>query len=164
MLKSWPSPLPDSDSRKSQLTGHTLKSKTNNPYGTRSIFDMLQILYLDDEAFIFACREDLIKGIKMIDKQFKKFGMEMHVGQNEKESKSECMSIPPQAFFKDILLPIHDESDTTSQVIVKLLTVSEIQKVFERHRSLKYYACPHILSAFTLRTDLIFISLNTSNT
>ena len=56
---------------KGQLTGHTLKSKTNNSYGTKSLFNILQILYLDNGAFIFAYQEDIIKGTKIIDKQFK---------------------------------------------------------------------------------------------
>ena len=57
---------------KGQLTSHTLKSKTNNPDGIGSIFDILQIFYLNNIAFIFPCQEDMIKDVKMIDKQFKK--------------------------------------------------------------------------------------------
>ena len=70
---------------KGQLTGHTLETNTNNHYGIESIFYILQILYLNDGAFIFICREDMIKGTKTINQQFKKFGMEMHVEQNKKE-------------------------------------------------------------------------------
>ena len=50
----------------------------------------------------------------MIDKQFKTFGMKMHVEQNKKEYKTECMYIPARAFIKDIPLPIHDELDPSS--------------------------------------------------
>ena len=83
---------------KDQITGHQLRSTFNNVYGTGSIFDILQMFYIDNGAFIFACQEERIK--KMTDKHFKKFGMEIHVGQNEKNSKTECMCILTQAFLK----------------------------------------------------------------
>ena len=68
----------------------------------------------------------MIKGVKIIDKQFKKVEMEMQVRQNKKESKTECMYILVQAFFKVTSLQIYDKSDPTSQAIVKLPTASEI--------------------------------------
>lgn len=71
----------------------------------------------------------------MIDKYFKTFGMELHIRQNKTDSKTECMYIP------DIPLPIHNEPDATSQVIVKPPTASEIQEAFGIHRSLKYQTC-----------------------
>ena len=49
----------------------------------------------------------------------------MHVEQNKKESITECMYIPVQAFSEDVLLPIHNELDSTNQVIVKPPTASE---------------------------------------
>ena len=48
----------------------------------------------------------------------------MHKEQDKKESKTECMYIPTQVFFKDIPLLIHNESDPTSQAIVKPPTAS----------------------------------------
>ena len=36
----------------------------------------------------------MIKGAKMINQLFKKFGMEMHVGQNKKESKTDVHPNP----------------------------------------------------------------------
>ena len=67
----------DTTNEKGQLTGRTLRSNANKPYGIGSIFSILQILYLDDGAFIFASQEDTIKGAKIIVKQFKKFEMEI---------------------------------------------------------------------------------------
>ena len=64
------------------------------------MFKIMQILYLDDGAFIFDSRIDLIKGVKLIDSLFKKISMEMHVGKNEKASKTECIMFPPPGFLK----------------------------------------------------------------
>ena len=58
------------------------------------MFKIMQILYLDDGAFIFETRNELIKGVNIINSLFKKFGMEMHVGRNEKASKTECIMFP----------------------------------------------------------------------
>ena len=52
------------------------------------------VLYLDDGAFIFDSRNDLIKGVNIINLLFKKIGMEMYVGKNEKASKTEYIWFP----------------------------------------------------------------------
>ena len=58
------------------------------------IFKILQILYLDDGAFVFESRNDLIKGVNVINSLFKRIGMEMHVGKNGKDLKTECIWFP----------------------------------------------------------------------
>ena len=58
-----------------QVTGHKLKMG----FASRVIFNILQILYIDNGVFIFNSRKDLIKGINLINKTFKKFGLEMHI-------------------------------------------------------------------------------------
>ena len=63
------------------------------------IFKVMQILYLDDGAFVFSSREDLITGVTLINSLFKKFGLEMHIGRNNKSSKTECIFFPPPGFF-----------------------------------------------------------------
>ena len=74
-----------------QILGHKL-----NRSGCKEglTFSILQILYLDDGAFIFESRNDLIRGVKLINSLFKKIGMEMHVGKNGKASKTECIWFP----------------------------------------------------------------------
>ena len=47
-----------------------------------------------------------------------------------------------QVFFKDIPLPIHNESDSTSQAVVTPSIANEKQEAIERCRSLKYQASP----------------------
>ena len=79
-----------------QLLGHEL-SKMGFADGV--IFKVLQILYLDDGAFIFSSREDLIKGVTLINSLFKTFGLEMHIGRNNKASKTECIFFPLLVFF-----------------------------------------------------------------
>ena len=83
----------DLDNQVGQILGHGLNK---SGYKEGIVFKIMQILYLDDGAFIFDSRIDLIKGVKLIDSLFKKIGMEMHVGKNEKASKTECIMSPPQ--------------------------------------------------------------------
>ena len=80
------------DNQVGQILGHGL-NKSGYKEGT--VFKIMQILYLDGGAFIFDSRIDLIKGVKLIDSLFKTFGMETHVGGNEKASKTECIMFPP---------------------------------------------------------------------
>ena len=60
-----------------------LKSHTaTTQYTSRSLsaFEILQCLYVDDGAFVFSTREDMVEGLDMIFKHFAKFGLEMHIG------------------------------------------------------------------------------------
>lgn len=80
-----------------QLTGHKLNKKG---FADGTIFNILQILYLDDGAFIFSSRNDLVKGVNLINQVFSIFGLEMHVGRNGKASKTEYMFVAPPVFSK----------------------------------------------------------------
>ena len=64
------------------------------------IFNILQILYIDDGAFIFDSRGELIKGVTLINNLLKFFGLEIHVGRDRKKSKTECIFYPPCGFLK----------------------------------------------------------------
>ena len=57
------------------------------------------MLYVDDEAFIFATREQLKTGMNLIYYQFKKFRLEMHTGRGSKASKTDCVFSPPPGFW-----------------------------------------------------------------
>ena len=74
------------DNQVGQILGRGL---SKSGYKEGIVFKIMQILYLDDGAFIFDLRIDLIKGVNLIDSLFKKIGMEMHVRRNEKASKTE---------------------------------------------------------------------------
>ena len=67
-------------------------------------FEILQVLYLDNGAFVFNTREDLIEEANIINLQFRTFGMEMHIGTNGKKSKAECIFFPFPGYFKQVLL------------------------------------------------------------
>ena len=63
------------------------------------MFDIIQTLYLDDEAFVFESREDMIKGLALIKKTFEVFGLQMHIGSGTTPSKTECVFFPKPGFF-----------------------------------------------------------------
>ena len=54
-------------------------------YGT--IFDLFCILYVDDGEFVFESRTDIEIGITLLSDRFARFGLEMHVGTEEKNQK-----------------------------------------------------------------------------
>ncbi len=60
---------------------------------------ILQCLYVDEEAFIFASRTDLKKSLTLIHKHFEQLGLEMHIGRGENPSKTECVFFPPWFFL-----------------------------------------------------------------
>ena len=99
----------DFDNQVGQILGHGLNKAG---YKEGIVFKIMQILYLDDGAFIFDSRSDLIKGVKLIDSLFKKFGMEMHVGKDEKASKTECIMFPPPGFLKQDSIEGRNNSST----------------------------------------------------
>ena len=122
-----------------QLIGHSLRK--DGTYGTGDIFDVLQILYLDDGAFIFTTRKDAERGADLIAEQFKKFGMEMHVGVDGKAAKTEALYVPVRAFFDDLPRAIQDESDSSSRALVKKPTTKEKESAKSRLEDLKYDTC-----------------------
>jgi len=70
-----------------------LKSKNFNTEGL--ILKLTQLLYIDDSFFPFNTREDLIKGGNKIYFLFKKFGLLMHIGKGNDDSKTKAMYFPP---------------------------------------------------------------------
>jgi hypothetical protein len=63
-------------------------------------YGILQCLYVNDGAFPFGTREDLQQGMELIYHHFARFGMEMHIGRGDSESKTECAFFPPPQFFQ----------------------------------------------------------------
>ena len=72
---------------KAQLTGHSIKQAARDS----SFVDVFNILYLDDGSFLFASRDDMIKGLEIINNTFAQLGLEM--------SKTEAVYIPTGSFF-----------------------------------------------------------------
>ena len=72
------------------------RSKQLTAYG------VLQCLYVDDGAFPFGTRDDLRRGMELIYYHFARFGLEMHIGRDTSESKTECVFFPPPQFFQQL--------------------------------------------------------------
>ena len=74
-------------------------SHTPAMYESKSLtlFEIYQCLYVDDGAFPFATRPDMITGMNFIYHHLALFGLEMHIGRHGKESKTECMFFPPSS-------------------------------------------------------------------
>ncbi len=93
-----------------KLRGHLPKDYLSQ--GLTAV-EILQCLYVDDGAFIFASRTDLKKGLTLIYKHFEQVGLEMHIGRGENPSKTECVFFPPPIFFASRMLALEqDISDT----------------------------------------------------
>ena len=54
------------------------------------------MLYVDDGAFVFESSNDTEKGTTLLTDHFARFGLEMHIGTEEKSSKTECVFPRPQ--------------------------------------------------------------------
>jgi hypothetical protein len=90
-----------------KLRGHLPKD-----YLSRALtaVEILQCLYVDDGAFIFATRASLTKGLNLIYKHFARLGLKMHIGQGNSPSKTECVFFPPPGFFDSHLPALQQES------------------------------------------------------
>ena len=77
----------------------------------------------------------------MINSQFKKFEMEMHVGKIGKASKTKCIFFPPPGFFNQELLQndhktqaLHDNIRAPSSPLQEVENVRAIQEPIKRRR------------------------------
>jgi hypothetical protein len=59
------------------------------------LFELCYLLHVDDGAFIFTNRRDMIKASRIIHQTMARFGLIMHVGRDGKPSKTEAMCHPP---------------------------------------------------------------------
>ncbi len=82
----------DDDIRKGQLCSHTPKMFRSKILSAYKIF---QCLYVDDSAFPFDTRESLSRGMTLVYRNFARFGLEMQIGRNGSESKTERVFFPP---------------------------------------------------------------------
>ena len=75
------------------------------------------MLYVDDGAFVFEPRHQLETGTPLLLRHFSKFGLEMHIGKENKLSKIECVFFPTPGYFTLPTLPNSDASTTTSPIL-----------------------------------------------
>eukprot|EP00956_Cyclotella_meneghiniana_P019936 scaffold34652_cov36-Cyclotella_meneghiniana.AAC.1 len=102
---------------KGLLTGQTPRN-----FSSGRTFKLLEFLYIDDGAFVFGSRANLIKGLKLIRKCFAAFGLEMHIGKNGEASKTECIFYPTSSWFHDtqdnLCLPQNSNTNQTPNTLL----------------------------------------------
>jgi hypothetical protein len=64
-----------------------------------TIYEIYQLLYVNDGAFPFPTHATLIKGLALVHNHLARFGLEIHVGRNGDPSKTKCIFFPPPQFF-----------------------------------------------------------------
>ena len=64
------------------------------------IFKIIATIYVDDTAVVFTSRNQLCKGMSLIQKLFQYTGIEIHTGKCTKESKTECVFVAAPGYFK----------------------------------------------------------------
>lgn len=80
------------------LARKNLGKLNNHTKGTQGItMTVPELLYVDDGMLNMTNREDLIKMSSIVEKQFARIGLQMHVGVNGKPSKSVAMFFPATA-------------------------------------------------------------------
>jgi len=80
-----------------------IKSHAPDQYKSKHLtaFEIIQCLYVDDGAFIFSSRSEMSKGLELVYQHFARFGLEMHIGRDGVDSKTECVFFPAPNFFRD---------------------------------------------------------------
>jgi hypothetical protein len=81
------------------MQGHTPRMYTLRKL---TAYEIYQLLYVDDGAFPFPTHAALIKGLALVHSHLADFGLEVHIGQNDDPSKTECVFFPFPQFFNDI--------------------------------------------------------------
>ena len=88
-------------SRKDNSPRSTRKLLSHRPvtfsYGT--LFDILCMLYVDDNAFAFESRTDIKRGINILSDHFARFGLEMNIGTEKTPQILNAYYSHPQVSF-----------------------------------------------------------------
>ena len=87
----------DTTFHKGQMLRHVISKCRKS--GTKEFFIVDLTIYVDDTAIVFTSRDQLEKGVRLIQEIFKSLGMEMHIGKKTgettfDESKTECLYVP----------------------------------------------------------------------
>ena len=95
-----------------KLRGHLPKEYMARMLTTVKI---LQCLYVDGGAFIFASRADMMQELALVYCHFGCLGLEMHIGQGENPSKTECVFFSPPGFF-DLHMPALPAQENDNEI------------------------------------------------
>ena len=77
------------------------------------IFEIFCMLYVNNGAFVFESRTDTEIGTTLLTDHFARFVLEMHIGTEEKSSKTECVFFRPTGFFNTQTLPLTSLTTST---------------------------------------------------
>ena len=78
--------------------------------------EILQCLYVDDGAFIFASRKDMTRGLALLYHHFGRLGLEMHIGRGITSSKTKCIFFPTPGFFDSHLPSLPAQSHEENMI------------------------------------------------
>ncbi len=110
-----------------KLQGHLPKEYLAR---TLTAVKILQCLYVDDGAFIFASRVNMMQGLTLVYQHFGRLGLEMNIGRGETPSITECVFFPPLAFLTHTCLPC-----LTLKAIMRSTMHSDMMKMHSPTRS-----------------------------
>jgi hypothetical protein len=83
---------PDEELHTGCIRGHPPKISLSRKL---TAFEIFQLLSVDDGAFPFPTRLDLIEGVTLIHCHLARFGLEVHIGRGGDSLKTECVFFPP---------------------------------------------------------------------
>jgi hypothetical protein len=132
------------ESDESYRNGQILRHDSKKLHRSARIKIINGLIYVDDTALVFSSRNEMIKALPLAQKLFSDLGMEMHVRkrldsidpatglQKIKESKSECMFIPPCGHFKQA-------ARITNQAVNDDAVLDfDVECESDKHRKLRY--------------------------
>ena len=70
-----------------------MRAQSTKAKGTA--FSLFKILYVDDGAFMFESKKDMVRGANVVKAHFARFGLIMHHGTEKAGSKTEAIYFPP---------------------------------------------------------------------
>ena len=100
-----------------------------------SIIKLAILLYVDDDAVIFILYTDMVRGMRKVEQEMRRFGLIMHAGTKKTKSKKEFLYIPGILRTKEIvddhvtgkgfLESVKQNKETTEIIRKKTQTMSE---------------------------------------
>ena len=81
--------------------------------------ELFQCLYVDNSAFVFSTRDNLIQGIERVHHHFARLGLEMHIERGTTSSTTECIFfLPPKILQLDAPPPLSYKKPTRQMEII----------------------------------------------
>ena len=95
-----------------------------------------QLLYVDDGALVFTCRDDICNGCQLVIDAMAKFGLTVHVGQNQMKPKLEAVFFPSRSTIQKWKEGSNNTLSLTMQNQPMLMDVAILEKEsFDLHNA-----------------------------